>query len=247
MGNVIYEKMEGTAIIRLNRPEKKNALNLELIENLGKVLKNAEEDKEVRVVVITGSGNNFSSGADLTDPTTIDMMKQEFSQSSTMIRLINLEKPTIAAVDGYALGHGAEYMLMCDIVIASDRAIIGFIGPQRGVVCPYAMIRLGDEIGRSKAKELIWTCDRISASTALEIGLINKVVLQEELMNEVLSFAKKLIKSSPTAIKLIKKAINRGLNDYKYAKDLFDESLESKDFIEGVTSFMERRDPKWIL
>jgi enoyl-CoA hydratase/carnithine racemase len=247
MNNIIYEIIEGVAVIKLNRPEKKNALNLELIEDLGKVLKDAEDDKEVRVVVLTGKGDSFSSGADLTDSTTIDMMRQEFSSSSTMIRLINLEKPTIAAVNGYALGHGAEYMLMCDITIASDRAVIGFIGPQRGLICPYAMIRLADEVGRSKAKELIWTCDRISAKTALEMGLINKVVPHEKLMEEVLSFSKKLIKSSPLSIKLTKKAINRNLNDYKYAKEMLDISLESADFVEGISAFVEKRDQKWSI
>jgi len=247
--NILYEKRNGAAIIRFNRPEKKNAISLDLTEELREVLEDAESDSKVRVVVLTGVGDAFSSGADFSDPQkSIQMIREEFDVSSgksTMLKLINLEKPTIAAVNGYALGHGAEYALMCDIIIASDKAAFGFIGPRRGVTCPYAMIRLADEVGRAKAKELIMTCDRISAEEALRIGLINKVVPHEKLMDAVFEFLGKMKKASPLAIKMTKKAINRGLGGYEYSLKKFEEIIGSKDAVEGAMAFIEKREPKW--
>ena len=219
--NILYEKRNGAAIISFNRPKKKNAISLDLTEELREALEDAESHSKVRFVVLTGVGETFSSGADFSDPQkSIQMIREEFDVSSgksTMLKLINLEKPTIAAVNGYALGHGAEYALMCDIVIASDKATFGFIGPLRGVTCPYAMIRLADEVGRAKAKELIMTCDRIPAEEALRIGLINKVVPHEKLMDAVFEFLEKMKKASPLAIKMTKEAINRGLGGYEYS------------------------------
>ena len=246
--NILYEKRNGVAIIKFNRPEKKNAISLELTEELRGALEDAESDSKVRVVVLTGVGDAFSSGADFSDPQkTIQMIREEFVSSgkSTVTKLINLEKPTIAAVNGYALGHGAEYTLMCDITIASDKAVFGFIGPLRGVTCPYAMIRLADEVGRAKAKELIMTCERFSAEEALRIGLVNKVVPHEKLMDAVFEFSEKMKKASPLAIKMTKEAINRGLDGYEYSLEKFEEIIKSRDAMEGAMAFLEKREPKW--
>lgn len=247
--NILYEKRNGAAIIEFNRPEKKNAISLELTEELREVLEDAESDSEVRGVVLTGVGDIFSSGADFSDPQkAIRMIREEFDVSSgksTIIKFINLEKPTIAAVNGYALGHGAEYALMCDIIVASDKAVFGFIGPLRGVTCPYAMIRLADEVGRAKAKELIMTCERISAEDALRIGLVNKVVPHENLMDATFEFLEKMKKASPLAIKMTKKAINRGLGGYEYSLEKFEEIIGSRDAMEGAMAFLEKREPKW--
>ena len=247
--NILYEKRNAAAIIKFNRPEKKNAISLDLTEELREALEDAESDSKVRVVVLTGVGDAFSSGADFSDPQkSIQMIREEFDVSSgesTMLKLINLEKPTIAAVNGYALGHGAEYALMCDIIIASDKATFGFIGPLRGVTCSYAMIRLADEVGRAKAKELIMTCARISAEEALRIGLTNKVVPHEKLMDAVFEFLEKMKKASPLAIKMTKEAINRGLGGYEYSLEKFEEIMVSKDAVEGAMAFIEKREPKW--
>lgn len=247
--NILYEKRNGAAIIKFDRPEKKNAISLELTEELREALEDAESDSKVRVVVLTGVGDAFSSGADFSDPQkSIHMIREEFDVSSgksTMLKLINLEKPTIAAVNGYALGHGAEYALMCDIIMASDKAEFGFIGPLRGVTCPYAMIHLADEVGRAKAKELIMTCDRISAEEALRIGLINKVVPHERLMDAVFEFLEKMKKASPLATKMTKEAINKGLGGYEYSLKKFEEIIGSKDAVEGAMAFIEKREPRW--
>jgi len=249
--NILYEANGDIAIITLNRPKKKNAICLELTQELGDAISTAEKDKAIRFIIITGSGGIFSSGADFSDPMkAITMIRQEFdpdSGESPMIKLINCPKPTIAAVDGYALGHGAELALMCDIIIASNRAEFGFIGPIRGVICPYAIIRLAEEIGRAKAKELIMTCERISAEEALRIGLVNHVVEHERLMDACLEMAAKIRKAGPIAVRMTKEAINKDLGDYKYSAKKFEEIINSKDAFEGAMAFLEKREPRWKL
>lgn len=246
--NILYEKNNSTAIIQFNRPEKKNALSLELMDELRGVLETVENDDSIRSVVLTGAGGNFSSGADLSDPHSLQMMEQQIDASSgksTMIKLIDLNKPTIAAVDGYALGHGLECALMCDIIIASDKAEFGFIGPLRGSICPYANIRLADEVGRAKAKELLFTCDRISAEEALKIRLINRIVPHEKLMEEALEFAGRMKNAAPLATKLTKEAINRRLDGYEISLKAFKEIAAGEDLMEGAMAFLEKRPPKW--
>ncbi|MBN2080345.1 MAG: enoyl-CoA hydratase/isomerase family protein, partial [Spirochaetes bacterium] len=206
-------------------------------------------DDAIRFIVLTGTGDVFSSGADFSDPAqAVEMIRREFdtkSGESPVLKLINSPKPTIAAVNGYALGHGAEYALMCDIIIASDRAEFGFIGPARGVTCPYAMIRLAEEIGRAKAKELIMTCERISASEALRIGLVNQVAPHDGLMEAVLDMAGRMRRAGPLAVRYTKEVINRGLDGYELSAGIFEEMLTSEDAVEGAMAFLEKRKPGW--
>ncbi|MBW2675285.1 MAG: hypothetical protein JRD89_18045, partial [Deltaproteobacteria bacterium] len=126
-----------------------------------------------------------------------------------------------------------------------DRAEFGFIGPIRGVTCPYAMIRLAEEIGRAKAKELIMTCERIPASEALRIGLVNQVVSHDGLMEAVLDLARRLRRASPLAVRHTKEVINRGLGGYELSAAIFEEMLTSEDAIEGAMAFLEKRKPNW--
>lgn len=246
---VLYETDKDVAIIKLNRPRKKNAISLELSEDLGKAMDAVEADNDIRFVVLTGNGDIFSAGADFSDPQkAITMIRREFdaaSGKSPIIKLINCSKPTIAAINGYALGHGAEYALMCDILIAADNAEIGFIGPLRGVTCPYAMIRLAEEIGRAKAKELIMTCERISAEKALEIGLINRVSKKEALMDAVFATIDKMRKAGPLALRYTKEVINQGLGGYELSAKIFEDMINSQDAFEGAMAFLEKREPKW--
>ncbi len=248
---LLYEIDNDCATISLNRPERKNAISLELSMELGQAIENAAADKTVRFIVLTGSGTMFSSGADFSDPEkAITMIRQELdaaSGTSTAMKLIECPKPVIAAVNGYALGHGAEYALMCDLIIAAEEAEFGFIGPIRGVTCPYAMIRLADEVGRAKAKELIMTCERIPAREALRIGLINQVVPLEDLMPAVGVMVDKIRRAGPLAVRFTKEAINRGLNGYEFSAGKFEEIIASKDAFEGAMAFLERRDPVWTI
>jgi len=246
---ILYEISGDIAVIRLDRPEKKNAISLGLSEELGKAVDLANRDDTIRFIVLTGAGDVFSSGADFSDPAqAVEMIRREFdtkSGESPVLKLINSPKPTIAAVNGYALGHGAEYALMCDIIITSDRAEFGFIGPIRGVTCPYAMIRLADEIGRARAKELIMTCERISAAEALRIGLVNQVVQHDGLMEAVLDMAARMRMAGPLAVRYTKEVINRGLGGYELSAGIFEEIIKSEDAIEGAMAFLEKRKPGW--
>jgi enoyl-CoA hydratase/carnithine racemase len=246
---LLYEAKRDYCMITLNRPQRKNAISLELTMELGQAIDNAVDDRNLRFIVLTGAGGVFSSGADFGDPVkAITMIRQELdaaSGTSVAIRLIECPKPVIAAVNGHALGHGAELALMCDLIIAAEEAEFGFIGPIRGVTCPYAMIRLADEVGRAKAKELIMTCERISASEALRIGLVNQVVPLKELMSAVDVMLDKMRKAAPLAVKFSKEAINRGLGGYDFSAEKFEEIITSKDAIEGAMAFMEKREPKW--
>ncbi len=246
--NILREKKGSTAIIRFNRAEKKNALSLDLMNELRDVLEEVEKDDAVRVVVLTGTGNTFSSGADLSDPRTLQMIEQQLdvpSGNSTLMKLVELGKPTIAAVNGYALGHGMECALMCDIIIASDQAQMGFIGALRGSICPYAAIRLADEVGRARAKELLFTCDRISADEAFKIGLVNKVVPAEKLMETVLDLAARMKNAAPLAVKLTKELVNRGLGGYESSLRAFRKVVAGEEIMEGAIAFLEKRKPKW--
>jgi enoyl-CoA hydratase/carnithine racemase len=131
------------------------------------------------------------------------------------------------------------------MIIAAEEAEFGFIGPLRGVTCPYAMIRLADEVGRAKAKELIMTCERISASEALRIGLVNQVVPLKDLMSAVEALIGKMRKAAPLAVRFTKEAINRGLGGYEFSAEKFEAIITSKDAVEGALAFMEKREPKW--
>jgi enoyl-CoA hydratase/carnithine racemase len=246
---LLYEAKHDFSIITLNRPERKNAISLELMTELGQAIEEAVANSAIRFIVLTGGGGIFSSGADFGDPVNaITMIRQELdaaSGTSVAIKLIECPKPVIAAVDGYALGHGAELALMCDMIIAAEEAEIGFIGPIRGVTCPYAMIRLADEVGRAKAKELVMTCERISAVEALRIGLVNQVVPSKDLMSAVDAMMEKMRKAAPLAVRYTKEAINQGLGGYEFSAEKFEDIITSKDAIEGAMAFMEKREPNW--
>ncbi len=246
---ILYETGDDHAVITLSRPKLKNAISLELSEELGLAVDRAVADGDIRFIVLTGGGGIFSSGADFSDPVkAIAMIRQELDEesgTSLPIKLIDCPKPVIAAVNGHALGHGAELALMCDLIIAAEEAEFGFIGPIRGVTCPYAMIRLADEVGRAKAKELIMTCERISAREALRIGLVNQVVPRAELMSAVEIMLGKMRKAAPLAVSFSKEAINRGLGGYAYSAEKFEQIIASKDAVEGALAFMERREPEW--
>lgn len=248
---LLYEITGDYATITLNRPERKNAISLELSMELGRAIDLAVADGNVRFVVLTGGGGMFSSGADFSDPEkAITMIRQELDASSgtsTAIKLIECPKPVIAAVNGYALGHGAEYALMCDLIIAAEEAEFGFIGPIRGVTCPYAMIRLADEVGRAKAKELVMTCERISAREALRIGLVNQVVPLADLMTAVGAMMDKIRKAGPLAVRFTKEAINRGLGGYAFSAEKFEQIITSRDAFEGALAFLEKRKPVWTI
>lgn len=209
---IIYEKREGVAVIRLNRPQVLNAMNKQLWLDLEDALDDALEDAGVKALIFTGEGRAFSTGADLKDSKgrTLTAYRdylvhlQEVSR-----RIIRFPKPTIAAVNGYALGSGYELSLACDIRIAGESAKFG--SPEARVsssVTGGAMRLLQDLVGPGKAKELLFTCDYIDGKEAERIGLVNKTVPDNKLMEEALAMARKITENSAFSISLIKKGLN---------------------------------------
>jgi enoyl-CoA hydratase len=208
---IIYEKKDTIAIIRLNRPQVLNAMNKQLWLDLRKGLHDGRDDPKVKVFIITGEGRAFSAGADLKDSKgrTIDEYRDYLVHLQEISReLIRLEKPTIAAVNGYALGSGYELALACDIRIAAENAKFG--SPEARVsssVTGGAMALLQDLVGPGKAKELLFTAEYIDGREAERIGLVNRAVPDNELMATAIEMAKKIAENSAFSISMIKKGL----------------------------------------
>jgi len=213
---ILYERIDQTAIVRLNRPEKLNAMNLDVIAELSSVMDTISSDDSIKAVIITGVGEKaFCAGADIEYMSKINPLEAEqyaIKGHASMSKIENLNKPVIAAVNGYALGGGCELALASDIRIASKNAMLGQPEVNLGI-CPGwgGTQRLARIVGVAKAKELIFTGKRISAEEALSIGLVNKVVELPKLMEEALAMANEIAKNSALAVRVSKILINRGI------------------------------------
>lgn len=209
---IIYEKQAGIATIKLNRPQVLNAMNKQLWVDFQAALEDAKQDPEVKALIITGEGRAFSTGADLKDSKdrTIEQYRDYLVElQETSRTIIRFEKPTIAAINGYALGSGYELALACDIRIAAKEAKIG--SPEAKVtssVTGGAMRLVQELIGPGKARELLFTSDYIDGTEAERIGLVNKAVPLEKLMDEARAIGEKIAANSAFSIKMIKKGLN---------------------------------------
>lgn len=207
-----YLKSDAIATMVLNRPEVLNAMNKQLWLDLQSALADARQDMEIKVVVITGEGRAFSSGADLKDSKTRtpEQYRQylEALQEATR-QIIRFEKPTIAAINGYALGSGYELALACDIRLAADDAKIG--SPEARVsssITGGAFRLIQDLVGPGKARELLFTAELIDGVEAERIGLVNKSVPADQLMAETYQMAAKIARNAPFSLKMIKRGLN---------------------------------------
>jgi enoyl-CoA hydratase len=208
---IIYEKNQGIATIKLNRPKVLNAMNKQLWLDIQSALEDARTDPGIKVLVITGEGRAFSSGADLKESKTrtIEAYRDYLEQLQEASRkIIRFEKPTIAAINGYALGSGYELALACDIRIAAQEAQIG--SPEAKVTSSItggAFRLVQDLIGPGKAKELLFTGEYIDGKEAERIGLVNKAVPLEKLAEQVGQLAAKIAANSAISLKMIKKGL----------------------------------------
>lgn len=209
---IIYEKHQGIATIKLNRPKVLNAMNKQLWLDIQSALEDAKNDPVIKVLVITGEGRAFSTGADLKESKTraIEAYRDYLEQLQEASReIIRFEKPTIAAINGYALGSGYELALACDIRIAAQQAQIG--SPEAKVTSSItggAFRLVQDLIGPGKARELLFTGEYIDGKEAERIGLVNKAVPLERLETEVGQMAAKIAANSAISLKMIKKGLN---------------------------------------
>lgn len=252
--NVEVKKHGKIAIIIMNRPEAMNALNSKILIELENAVIDLQKDKDILAVLITGEGNAFVAGADIKEmieKSPIEAREFTYLGQEVFKKLENLEKVVIACVNGFALGGGLELALACDLIIASEKAKFGLPEVGLGIHPGFGGTqRLPRLIGKNRAKELIFTGDTISAKEALEIGLVNKVVPQQNLMKEAIKIANKISSKGPIAIKLAKKVVNRGIEeDLNSALALEMESVSmcfgTEDRLEGMRAFIEKRNAEF--
>jgi enoyl-CoA hydratase/carnithine racemase len=211
---ILVEKKDRVAVLSFNRPEELNALNLQVKREVSQALSELEADDDVRIIIMTGAGRAFSSGYDINSPAS---ELEEFMSLNEEEKLVNLDKPTIAAMHGYALGDGLQQALLCDIRVASADCVLGFIGPLIGGLCFSAFSILPLVVGRAKANELLLTCSRISGEEAHRIGLVNRVVPSEQVMPAAMELAEQIAKVAPLSVKYTKRMLRQDFfsSDYK--------------------------------
>lgn len=253
---IIFRKEEGVAIITINRPEARNALDTRTFQELGEAINECRVDKQVRAVVITGVESSFSAGIDL------HMLAKRNEGSAPpprgavdSQRVVNsieeLRKPVIASINGYAFGAGLEIALACDLRIAADEATLGDLHARIGLVPDMGgSQRLPRLIGMARAKELIFTGDTMTGKEAERIGLVNKAVPREKLQAETMALARKLAKGPTVALGLAKMALNRSTETDVRTGMQFEAQAQAlcfhtSDAREGLRAFAERRTPEF--
>jgi enoyl-CoA hydratase len=251
---LIFEKGE-IATVTVNRPKALNALNRTVVEGLAQVLRDVRHDTSIRVLIVTGAGDRaFVAGADIAAMSAMSTVEGlEFGRLGhrLMSTIEDLPIPVIAAVNGFALGGGTELALACDLIVASEKARFGQPEINLGLVPGFGGTqRLPHRIGQVRARELIMTGDMIDAKTALEWGLVNKVVAPEQLIPETRKFAQKLVSKSGFALRQAKAALRASFTmeedaGLRFEQSAFGLTFASADKAEGTKAFVEKRDPKW--
>ncbi len=264
---IIYTvENNNVALITLNRPEAMNALTYKTHAELAQAIDEAANDSNIRVIVITGAGRGFCSGDDvktifLGEESSPEEAARRYRESQLgylqgerltggASALLTINKPTIAAVNGAAVGYGCDTALMCDMRVASERAKFGELFLRVGLIPDEAQLILPRLVGLAKAYELVLTTDIIDANEAYRIGLVNKVVPHEELMTATMELATKIASKPPISLQLAKEGIRRGLNMpidewkqwYSFAMRF---CFATEDHREGAQAFIEKREPKF--
>lgn len=236
--NVILEKEGKIAVVTINRPNALNALNSETLKELDFVFDDLAADDNILTVILTGAGKAFIAGADITEMKDLNALEgRKFGMLGNKVfrKIEILDKPVIAAVNGFALGGGCEISMACDIRIASAKAKFGQPETGLGITPGFGGTqRLARIVGVGMAKQLIYTADMIGAEEALRIGLVNKVVEPDALMGEAKAIADKIASNAPIAVKLSKSAINRGIQcdidtAVMYESEVFGECFSTED------------------
>ena len=241
------------ATVEINRPQALNALNKDTIEELSAAFGELEQNNEVRVIILTGSGTKaFVAGADIKEFKDFDGMQGEQlargGQNILFNKIENLSKPVIAAVNGFALGGGLELAMSCHFRIASDNAKLGLPEVTLGLIPGYGGTqRLPQLIGKGRAMQAIMSAEMFTAEKAEQIGLVNEVVTQEELLPRAEKIAQKIANNSATAIAKAISAVNFAGTEKGFETEIksFGELFESDDFKEGTTAFIEKRKPNF--
>lgn len=252
--NIKYEVKENIGCVTINRPKAMNALNMDVLNELYDVFTNIEADTAIKAVILTGEGKAFVAGADIAQMNQLNAIegRQMMIMGHKVMNLIEgMEKPVIAAVNGFALGGGCELSMACDIRIASEKAKFGQPEVGLGIIPGFGGTqRLSRLVGKGMAKYLIMTAEMIPAAEAHRIGLVEKIVPPEALMEEAEKVAKTIASKAPIAIATAKTAINNGFDmDMKSASkfeiETFTAAFGSEDKAEGMAAFLEKRAPEF--
>lgn len=250
---ILYSLSDGIAEIKLNRPHRLNAVIQQLYDELNAALTQAEADPDVRVILLTGEGRAFCVGADLKEHkagrTAFDRRQYLAGEQAVCKRLLTLKKPVVAAVNGYALGAGAEMALASDFILMAESAQIGLpevsIANFLGGGITWLLPRI---VGMAKARELVFFGERVNGAEAVRIGLANRVFPDAQFLDEARAFAQKLAKKPPFSMELAKRQLNfaaEGTLDAALSAELEGMTFvgTTKDWQEGVDAFAEKREP----
>jgi enoyl-CoA hydratase/3-hydroxyacyl-CoA dehydrogenase len=252
---LLYQKEDRIAWVTLNRPERLNALNRPLWKEIIAALREADASDEVSVIVLTGNGRAFCAGDDINELTRLQEPKDAKDLFLDCIyglvhSVYQLQKPFLSAVNGLAYGGGCELVLLTDIAVASESARFAQPEARIGAWPPIFAVFGPPMVGIKATQEFLLTTEPISASKALDIGLINRVVPQGKLKESIVEIGRNIMKSSPASLRIIKETVNQALGRNLYdfwitCQRFFHEVAKTDDFIEGAAAFLEKRQPQF--
>jgi enoyl-CoA hydratase/carnithine racemase len=256
---LLREDKGGIAILTLNRPQARNSLSEAMLETLGDALTTVARERSVRVVILAANGPAFCAGHDLKEITARradpDRGRAYFHRimtlcSTAMEQIVTLPQPVIAAVHATATAAGCQLVASCDLAVASQAAKFATPGVNIGLFCSTPMVALSRNVSRKHAMEMLLTGDLIAAEDALRIGLVNHVVAPGSTHDEALALAQKIAAKSALTVKIGKEAFYRQAEmplaeAYKYTSEVMVENMLARDAEEGISAFIEKREPKW--
>jgi enoyl-CoA hydratase/carnithine racemase len=250
---ILREIVGATAIVTLNRPDRRNALSLELMRELLETLDELGRHPQVRAVILAAAGTVFSSGHDLSQMTgrSIAEYRDIFDVCTRLMEKIQgIPQPVIAEVQGIATAAGCQLAATCDLAIASESARFGTPGVKIGLFCSTPMVALSRAIGRKRALEMLLTGEQIDARTAADWGLVNRVVAMDALRAETLRMASQIASASPLTVAIGKQAFYSQIDleqskAYAYTKEVMAMNNMAEDAQEGITAFLEKRTACW--
>ena len=251
MPNVLVEEKDRTTIVTLNRPERRNALTIELMSELADTLDKTSADPQKRVLILRGAGKAFCAGLDLQETTVIEKAHRSAEMvAKTLLAISQTRLITIAQIHGAAVAGGAGLMSACDFVVAAQRTKIGYPETKRGLVAGLVMTVLRRQLRERDLRELLFTGDLISAERAREIGLVNRVVSPNELENETQKIVAAVLQNAPAALASTKRLVEElwatsVKEDVEIALRHHMDARESAEAREGIAAFLEKRAPSW--
>ena len=245
------ERRGNYAIFTLNRPEKRNALNVAIMQALDKAMDSIEDDKDIRAVIVRGAGGSFCSGLDLAEADRLEGGHSPVNIERVFHRIAHIPVPTIAAMQGAALAGGCELGLHCDLRVAAEDLRMGMTVARVGLVVPYDFIRkLVEIIGAANTAQILYTAEPVNAERALRMGMVHEIVPNAKLDEAAIGWAERVAANAPLSLRTMKQSLRRALSGSNTAwhEDVLEMARQvrnSKDAKEGIRAFLEKRKPNW--